>query len=250
MFRAGGVFCDGSFYVPSVVSNVLLRFRLEEKEISLLEMPIGYHGAWSAACDGKRVWLAPRHHKESIVYYDISCQTTGMLDYFPEGFTGEDDLFLRCIYRNGFIWMYPEKANMGVKINPDTFEVTEMKELDRLKEDETYGCWFIEGRYLYGIRKKRDIEWIKEAGNENFKLNLDTWKKQKFCFYFCKGFEKRLEDIADIYKNRMKRHRFEGKNVTLEEFLMLVPYMHKQECSEEGDWTEGKHIYSAMLKDC
>lgn len=250
LFRAGGVLCDRSFYIPSMISNHLLQFRLDQNESSLIEMPAGFQGAWSAACDGQRIWLAPRYHDDPIVYYDISRQETGTVNCFPKGYRGDDGLFLRCIYRNGFIWMYPEKANMGFKIDPDTFEAAEIKELDRLEEDETYGCWFIEGRYLYGIRKKKDAEWTEESTNENFVINLDTWEKKPFSFYFCRGFEKRLEDMAAAYKICPQKYCLEGKIVTLEELLMLIPYMHKKEYSEDGEAAVGSHIYSVILKDC
>ncbi len=248
LFRAGGTLYDRSFYIPSVTSNILLQFCMEDKKSFLIEMPEGYQGAWSAACDGKRVWLAPRYHDDPIVYYDILRRETGTIDRFPEGFTGGDDLFLRCIYRNGFIWMYPEKANMGFKINPDSFDLEEIKEINRLEEDETYGCWFIEGRYLYGIKKKKDADWIDENDNENFIVNLDTWETKPFSFCFCGGVDKRRKDMADEYKAQMQINRFEGKILTLEELLFLIPYMHTHECNKNSQTTVGKQIYSVLRK--
>ena len=54
--------------------------------------------------------------------------------------------------------------------------------------------------------------------------------------------------MADEYKTQMQINRFEGKILTLEELLFLIPYMHTHECNKNSQTTVGKQIYSVLRK--
>jgi len=222
LFRAGGTFCNGCLYVPSLISNLVLCFGMQRKTVALLDLPDEYPGAWSVASDGRRLWFAPRYNGQNIICFDIVRNKVDQIKNYPKDLQYGDDAFLRCLYKNRYIWMFPEKANMALKINPDTFVVEEVREITRLTEGETFGVWFVTDHYLYGCRKKIEASWIDEEENVCFKLDLDTLESTSFCFYIAFGHEIMIRDIFNGYRNRGHSVFREGHPFSLRELIMMV----------------------------
>jgi len=247
LFRAGGTFYDGSFYVPSIVSNYVLRFGLEEKIVELLELPEDFPGAWGMASDGSRLWIAPRYQGQKIVCLVPGQGKMMKIKALPEELNYGDSAFLMCFYRGGFIWMYPERAKMVLKIDPKTNQVQEVKKLKRLEEGETYGCWFMGEQYLFGARKPVASDWMDEKESFCFRLDLDTWESLPFTFYFASGESRRIQDWLQ-YGTTVPAIYREDQPFSLREYISFVNLINTDKKSG-GETGTGVKIHRTMLKE-
>ena len=237
MFRAGGIKLGEQALVPSLNSNIVLQFNFETKDLNLLRLKGQYRGSWSMTYDEKYFWFTPRYENDPIVRWDMEKNEVVEIEEFPKGYIGSDISYIRCFYQDKYVWMYPENANMILKINPHTMEVMEHDQIKDIKASESMGCFFIHDNIIYGKKKNREASWLEKKEAEDFRLDLISWEKTSFYFYFAEGSEEYIQDYYSTIKNRNKGCLNENESFMLKDFLSIVSATNRNnhEIDDEAD---------------
>jgi hypothetical protein len=132
--------------IPLCNMNAVLQYDMEEEKSLIFE--VGESGySYSGICyDGRYYWLSPRHDTP-IVRWDKLNKNYTIYDKFPEEYENEKYSFIDSIYCAGYVWMFPLRSNMVLKINPNTGDID---------------CVSAFNRYL--IPNKRKFHWVRTDG--------------------------------------------------------------------------------------
>lgn len=107
-------------YLPLCNAHAVLEFRLDNGHGTVHD--VGDQGHATIAYDGEKFWMAPRN-RGNVVRWDAGAGNIEEYGDFPEGF--QQGAFLGSFYRDGYVWIFPETANMVLKVNSHTGEITE-----------------------------------------------------------------------------------------------------------------------------
>ena len=190
LFRKGGCIMGESFFVPSVISNVVLEFNMKTKQVRLYKIPCEFKGSWSMCTDGKYFWLIPRTKGTGFIRWDKEANQVIILKDFPQNFQGDSNaLYIKAYYFNGYVWAIPEQANMFLKV-----DVTNLKILceDRLPLliEEKIGFYFDKDEDIYLVKKGVNQPFYGQTGNEFFKVNINSLDIVPYSFLFAEGYDK------------------------------------------------------------
>jgi streptogramin lyase len=123
-----GVTANGPLLVAaSANANAVLMFDMETCVSRVYE--VGSKGSdYSGICfDGNDYWLAPSCDGPIVRWNPDMGKHKEYAD-FPDGFAGGVPGFLNIRYSNGFVWLFPARANMALKIDVRDGKITETKE--------------------------------------------------------------------------------------------------------------------------
>lgn len=119
-FRGDYVREGDTVYIPFCNAHAILEFHLEDGRGIIHN--IGNQCYATIANDGNRFWMAPRKGGGIVSW----CPDNGEVkEYknFPTGF--KHGAFIGSFYRDGYVWMFPESANMVIKVDTNTGEMVE-----------------------------------------------------------------------------------------------------------------------------
>lgn len=119
-FRGDYVREGDVIYAPFCNAHAVLEFHLNDGSSTVHD--VGAQGHATIASDGKRFWLGPRKGGGILCWNPAAGESTEHTD-FPEGF--KEGAFLGSLYRDGYVWMFPESANMVLKVDVDTGKLEE-----------------------------------------------------------------------------------------------------------------------------
>jgi hypothetical protein len=103
--------------------NAVVAFNTETLKSTVHE--VGKRGYfYNGICfDGENYWLSPRHNTPIVKWNPKTGKTKEFTKFFSD--TPEENfLFTPLIYCNGYVWIFPILANVALKINVLTDEVT------------------------------------------------------------------------------------------------------------------------------
>jgi CDP-glycerol glycerophosphotransferase (TagB/SpsB family) len=123
-----GVTANGSSLVAaSANANAVLVFDMKTCTSRVYEVGSKGH-AYSGICfDGKDCWLSPRRDGPIVRWNPDTRECREYAD-FPDGFVGGDFGFLNIRCANGFVWLFPARANMTLKVDVSDGKITEAEE--------------------------------------------------------------------------------------------------------------------------
>ncbi len=121
-FRGDYVREGDTVYIPFCNAHAVFELHMDDGSNSVHD--VGFQGYATIATDGKRFWMGPRK-EGGIVSWDPAAGEISEYKGIPEGFRG--GTFIGSTYRDGYVWIFPESANMVLKVDVATGEITEEK---------------------------------------------------------------------------------------------------------------------------
>ncbi|QKS47935.1 hypothetical protein HUB94_26935 (plasmid) [Paenibacillus cellulosilyticus] len=209
--------------------------------------------------DGTNYWLAARNQNYMVRWNPYTQKYKKVV--FPDAFlSGRILNFLDVVYAGGYVWLLPYEANMALRLNPTTGEVTTVSELTDAvnKERYKYIQVSLDGDFIYAATVGRIVVfdtinaqcriqnlWVDEQDQkivnnrrrESLKINAPEWSNlQKFIYpESYTGIQTYLDYVVD-----------------LDELPFALSQAKKQiECAREVaghlDGTVGQAIYEYVI---
>ncbi|MDR2600491.1 MAG: hypothetical protein LBC73_09485 [Oscillospiraceae bacterium] len=120
-----GLIKDNHMYLTTINTNALIMLDLENFSTSVHH--IG-NGGFRAICySNKNFWLTP-FNAGPIIRWNPNDLTTIEYNDYPEGFVAGDIPFVNSFMYNEYLWLLPFNANMEIKLDTTTGEITKALE--------------------------------------------------------------------------------------------------------------------------
>ncbi len=119
-FRGDYVRDGDMVYIPFSNANGVLEFHFKDERGIVHN--VGKQDYSTIASDGKNFWMAPRT-KGAIVSWNPVTYKIAEYQNFPEGYL--QGSFVSSFFKDGYVWIFPETANMVLKVNTQTGEIVE-----------------------------------------------------------------------------------------------------------------------------
>jgi hypothetical protein len=134
---------------------------------------------YSGMCfDGKDYWLAPRHDGP-VARWDPETKEATEYDDFPDGFIRGEYSFWSISYAGGFVWLFPNRANMALKINIQDGSLAIAAEFQPECEHEKTDTEFFAQNYIMS-RPAGDVIYAHTGKSNRFlEYNLKTMQSQE-----------------------------------------------------------------------
>lgn len=121
-FRGDYIRQEETIYIPFCNAHAVLEFHLYD-DTSIIH-DVGTQSYSTIASDGEKFWMAPRA-KGNIVCWNPITNEVKEYQKFPEKY--RQGSFVGSCYSGDYVWMFPERANMVLKVNIHTGEIEEDK---------------------------------------------------------------------------------------------------------------------------
>lgn len=141
---------ENILWAVNITGNIIYSFDLIDRKSCAYELKNMDDQIYEICFDGKLFWLAG--YKRKIYSWNKDTDELNILLDFPEHFgifdkqkdtieekndRAENGLFNKMIYLNGFVWCIPQHANMILKINVRTKEISQIEILN-IDNTKTY----------------------------------------------------------------------------------------------------------------
>lgn len=211
-YRLGGFCAQGRYlFLASPVDNRILVVDAETGEQQILttgaSMTAGFFGLQS---DGREIWGIPYRMEDPIVRWNPF--TGEMREYrnYPDslkcynlfnGFQGEEQLFQSVAFCGEDVYLSPRWANIYVRLNRNTGEMTEWKPpLDILQKKKNGYYYYFCKSYFARLTESYDgVRYLLHSllDNRLYDVNLKTGEVQEIFF----GFDEReLREHTDGFR--------------------------------------------------
>lgn len=240
-FRGDYVRKGSTVYLPFCNAHAVLEFCLECGSSTIHNVGIQ---AYATIVDaGKKFWMAPRSGG-NIVSWDVVKGAIEEYGDFPRGF--QQGAFLGSFYWDGHIWLFPETANMVLKVNLHTGEITEdtrFSDFCNCKVSK-FSVWYCPFIYL----KKNESEVLLCTGKsgEVVKFYPDKNEIRRFRL-------KLSEEDAQYYHPAVldiciknQRILIEYWGYTLKEYIKDIGDIDSEDRREQVDMV-GRKIYQSII---
>ncbi|GBG07203.1 hypothetical protein PAT3040_01751 [Paenibacillus agaridevorans] len=112
--------------IGSAIDNRILEFEMESGELEIHTVGSMETNFFAMAFDGKDYWFVPNEGR-AIVRWNYETKKTIEYTAYPEGFEGESRLFAGIVYCGGYLLAFPRSANMIIRIDAETGDMTEYR---------------------------------------------------------------------------------------------------------------------------
>lgn len=212
LFRKSVLVYENSFFVPSVINNIVFRFNMQTCEGELEHIGQHNNGCWSMCTVDENFWMAPKE-QGSIIRWNLKTGKIKEFEKYPEGFQGKDFLFTQIYYNNYGLNFVPAYANMWISVDVTSGEMKNSNMID-MRGVEVINIMFEMEEYLFLL--------VKSGENENHirinKINNDV---DEYEFEFKNGFDvycKIYETTIRKSKSIIKEKSFWG----LQNFIHMI----------------------------
>lgn len=255
-FRGDYVQEGDKVYIPFCNAHAVLEFHLNDG--SSIIHDVGVRGYATIASDGKRFWMGPRKGGGILSWLPATGETTEYMD-FPEGF--QEGAFLGSLYRDGYVWMFPESANMVLKVDVDSGEIVE----EALFSDICSHQWSVfsvwNAAFLYLRQEKGQVLLCSGRSSEAVIFNPEREEITRYRLHIPDGAVAFCQEEPDerylVYRERKKKKRkvksrrrylYECGEYGIEEFVEdMERYDIRTE--DENDLDSGERIYKYIASD-
>lgn len=210
MFRKSPVIEGDSFFIPSMINDVVLEFNMAECSGSIRHIGDLNNGCWGICKHNEWFWMAPVKNGPIIKWND---QEIRQLDEYPKDFFGGDFCFTRVFCKDNSIFLLPAKANMGIKVECDTEKLIPWKIMPFSEYDLA--------TYMFRLDSECFLSVTHEGIETNIKLDTETDEVTPFEFYLEKGKDKLESDFKNYIINTKITMR-ENLLFKLWQFIQLV----------------------------
>ena len=162
---------DNVLYVSFCNAHAVLEFHLEDEKSILHD--VGNQGYSSIVSDGRRFWMAPWRRGGIVAWDSIMDEVVEYRD-FPGGFL--QGSFIGSYYEEGYVWMFPESANMVLKVNTDNGEIFDEQLFSSIC-NFTWSKYSVWGTSFIYIGK--ESEWVRLCSGKSGEMILFYPKKRK-----------------------------------------------------------------------
>jgi len=232
IFGRGAYVNNNIMLMPLINTNKVLEFNMDNYNYKLHEVGskgCNYNGI---EFDGKDYWLIP-YESSYIVKWNYETGEYTEYNNYPAGFKTDANKYMRqyCYFTQivncgKFMLAFPLHANMIVKIDIATGEMSEFKLDVAYNEGERKNCYYSEQSNYYFAQKFDDNTVIALTSYDNTLLFIDihTGKTRKMPVRIdeedLKSLSESMRCIQEEYNDDYIAYRFvENLNYTLDEFL-------------------------------
>jgi len=260
----------GSRFVAAAANtNAVVVFDMDTCTSAVYEVGDKSYQYIGVCFDGNDYWLAPRHHGP-VVRWNPDTKEYKEYHDFPEGFTSDYYYFWGVAYAGGYIWLFPNLANMALKVDAKEGKITAAAAFQPECEQEKTGRELLPHNYILAKatgdilyahtgRTNRLIEYNCKTGHlreEPIRLSTESLQameairsqafrkdpaacKSEFDCYFYESALPTLPDFLDY----ISRHggSEEAKSLQNRQIELF------RETNKQADGTSGQAIY-ALLK--
>lgn len=152
LFGISSCIIENRLFIPSVYTNSVLLFDMEKRvfEEKIIEGVTG--GFYSVANIDNNAWLIG-NGTSNIVQWDITSGEIEIFKEFPEGFVGGKQPFRGIEDGDGFALVFPENANMIIRIDKQNRKLEKIEIQENYQEGErllskcawSSNYWFVKG---------------------------------------------------------------------------------------------------------
>jgi len=123
----GAMMIEGNLLLmASCQTNAVIEFNMDTEEKIVHRVGSDHNTFYRMDYDGKDYWFIP-HESRSIVRWNRLTGKTIEYDQFPEGFEGDKNAFLQIIHCDDYMLVFPKTANMILKIEIESGQISEFK---------------------------------------------------------------------------------------------------------------------------
>lgn len=195
IFRKSLEVVQDSFYVPSTINNLVLKFDMNTCKGHLYQVGKHNAGCWSMCQVGNNFWLAPQKQGPIICWNPLSGSCSEYNNY-PDGFQGNGFLFTKIYLAGKKLCLVPALANMGISFSIEDCTM-EKSGIADFQNHNAVTLMFELDDYLYlKITDDTKSRLIKCKKGDNFTETIS--------FLFTKGSETYCEDFE---KCRLKEKK-------------------------------------------
>ena len=174
-FRQAACVVDSCFIVASCSANAFVQFDMENC-ISKVFRVGNKDARYSGIChDGKDFWGAPRN-EGPIVRWNRETNTFKEYNNFPKGYTKCKYSFWSTCFAGGFVWLFPNQANMALRIDPTNEKIEIATGLQEKLEAVIENKGQYSENYLMGQSKDNIIYAHTGKGNEFIEYDINNQK--------------------------------------------------------------------------
>lgn len=137
-FKGEYVQRDDAVYIPFYNACAVLEFNLNDNK-SIIH-GVGSQGYETIADDGKAFWMMSRKDRMIVCWNPCTDKIT-QYSKFPMSYNW--GTFVGSLSRNGYVWIFPERANMVLKVETLSGEITEEKLFSKVCKHKwiSYSLW-------------------------------------------------------------------------------------------------------------
>lgn len=215
--------------MPALCANAVVVFNMDTC-ISTIHKAGNKRCSYISVCfDGKDYWLVPKH-KEPVVKWNLNTKEYKEYGKFPDGFLSCEYSFRSTTFSDGYVWLFPNRANMALKINPQAESIFVADEFQTECIDSKDGAELFSENYMQSaliqnkiyahtgktnslleydpitgnIRKEpillspEAVELLKPIRTQTFIKNVDSCETEYDCYFYENSFS-RLPDFLDYF---------------------------------------------------
>ncbi len=229
------VILNGKLYLACVCKNIVIEYNLDSKTYRLYKISKSFQGFGTIAYDGKFFWFSD---SKNILKWNKGTESVESFEGFPKGFgmtvkerdniiqhagfsnkyNKDEKPFWCSVIMGQYLWLFPFRTNMIVKVNLLNMEMSEYPLLDEEEDKESLHmrtrithCHYLGGmqgdKFLFLSTKTKRLYILKNTGNVNKNFySFLTKEPTNFDLYF-------RSDIAIIG---------ESENDKLDDFLKII----------------------------
>lgn len=223
------------FYVSSDMNDVVLRFDMHTGVGRVYH--VGHHneGCWGMCSVNNVFWLAPKS-QGAVIRWNPDDGTYMEFEDYPDCFEGRGFLFTKICRRGEEIFLFPERANMGIVIDCKDGSMRDAGlDMDMSGSTINFLCE-LDGCYYFRENRKEDVEFKR--------LELGTGKIEAFSFTFAENVDGYRKDYFKAINHGMKVLR-EAPHFKVEDFVACLA----EKKAEEAAASRGEQIYRNAVKD-
>jgi hypothetical protein len=179
VYFLNGYITGEKLLLPACNANAVVEFEMDTCVSKIYEVGIKNNSYRDICFDGCDYWILPRR-SSYVIKWNPKTDTYKEYNTFPEGFISGKVSFFNIHFLNGYVYLIPYHANMAIKINVKTDEISIAEPFQSECEIECEQSNIF--NYLTSI-------------NVGDKVYAFTGKTHRLIGYDCKTGERREEEI-------------------------------------------------------
>lgn len=252
-FKGEYVQKDDVIYAPFLNASAVMEFNLNDG--SSIVHGIGVQGYETIADDGKQFWMMSGNGT-MIVCWNSCTDEIKVYEKFPENY--KQGTFVGSYFGKGYVWLFPESANMVLKVDTMTGGVTEERLYSKVCKHKwlSYSLW--SSSFIFVAREKEKV--LLCCGKSSQVIEFDVCGNKLKCsrLHMPREISRQYHEEPDIeyvrfrkikYTERKNQRKFffESEEYLLHEFLEDVERDDKVEEEPWQDLSAGELIYKNIL---